>query len=254
VIDNTRNYDKINGMAEKSKRIEIIDAIRGFAVVMMVAHHALYNTTAFLGAPWWVYSNPVFNILQPFFVGLFVMVSGISSRFSKGNIERGAIVIVLAMIVTYVTVRMEMPIYFGILHKLGILMMFYGITRKFWDKIPAKTAPVLYITLILASIAARAFLSPTSDNLVISDLLSVLGWRQVGFTSYDYQPILPGIFIFLFGTWAGEYVKKGAFPKWFYDAKVPIFPSIGRKALAIYIIHQPILFSLTMLIAYLMSL
>lgn len=241
-------------MTETNRRIEIIDAVRGFAVVMMIAHHAFYNATTFLGAPWWVYSNPLFDILQPFFVGLFVLVSGISSRYSKDNIKRGAIVIVFAMIVTYVTSHMEMPITFGILHKLGTLMIFYGLTRKFWDKLPVKTAPILYITLILASIAARVFLSPTSDNLVIRDILSVLGWRQRGFTSFDYQPILPGIFIFLFGTWAGKYIKEGKFPNWFYEAKFPIFPAIGRKALMIYIIHQPILFSITMLIAYLMSL
>jgi uncharacterized membrane protein len=241
-------------MTETNRRIEIIDAARGFAVTMMVAHHALFNAMAFLGAPRWVYSNPVFDILQPFFVGLFVLVSGISSRFSKGNIERGAICIVFAMIVTYVTLRMEMPIFFGILHKLGLLMLFYGVTRRFWDKIPAKTALVVYIVLILASIAARMYLSPTSDNLVIRDIISVLGWRQLGFTSYDYQPILPGIFVFLFGTCVGKYIKEDKFPKWFYEARFPIFPKIGRKALMIYVLHQPILFSFTMLIAYLLSL
>jgi uncharacterized membrane protein len=240
-------------MVEKNRRIEIIDAVRGFAVVMMIAHHALFNAAAFLGAPWWVYSNTVFDILQPFFVGLFVLVSGISSRFSKGNVERGAIVLVFGVIVTYVTVRMEMPIYFGILHKLGVLIMFYGLTRKYWDKIGAKTAPIIYITLILACIAASVLLDPTSDNLVVRDILSVLGWRQRSFTSYDYQPILPGIFIFLLGTWAGKYIKEEKFPKWFYEAKFKIFPALGRKALMIYIIHQPILFSLTMLIAHLMS-
>jgi len=221
---------------------------------MMVAHHALFNATAFLGAPRWVFSNPVFDILQPIFVGLFVLVSGISSRFSKGNIERGAICIVFAVLVTYVTVRMDMPIYFGILHKLGLLMIFYGLTRKCWDKIEGKAAPILYISLILVSIAARFFLSPTSDNLVIRDMLSILGWRQPDFTSFDYQPILPGIFIFLFGTWVGKYIKEEKFPKWFYEAKFPLFPAIGRKALITYMLHQPVLFSLTMLIAYLLSL
>jgi len=241
-------------MTETNKRIEIIDAVRGFSVVMMVAHHGLFNAVAFLGAPSWMHSNPAFSVLQPFFVGLFVLVSGISSRFSKDNISRGAICLVLAMLVTYVTVRMEMPIYFGILHKLGTLMLFYGLTRKFWDKIPAKVAPGIFISLILASIAARMFLSPTSDNLVIRDLLSVLGFRQRGFVSFDYQPILPGLFIFLLGTWAGKFIKERKFPKWFYEKTVPVFPAIGRKALLIYIIHQPVLFGLTMLIAYLFSL
>jgi uncharacterized membrane protein len=240
-------------MEEKKKRIEIIDALRGFAITLMVIHHALYNTAVFLDAPWWLYSNPVFNALQAFFIGLFLLISGVSSRFSRGNIERGAIVIVIAVIITYVTVRMEMPIYFGILHLLGFLMIFYGLTRKLWDRIPRKIAPFIYIALIAISTLARIYLSPRSDNPVLSDLLSVLGWYQPGFVNFDKQVILPWIFVFLFGTWVGEYIREGRFPDWFYAMKVKFFPFVGRNALLIYVLHQPILFGITMVIAHFMS-
>ena len=238
-------------MEENKKRIEIIDALRGFAVTLMVVHHALYNVAVFLDAPWWLYRNPVFNVLQIIFIGLFILISGVSSRFSRGNIERGSIVIVIAVIITYITVRMEMPIYFGILHLLGFSMIFYGITRKLWDKIPGKVAVCIYIILIIASIAAKEYLSPSSDNLVVRDLLSILGWRQPGFINYDNQPILPWIFVFLFGTWVGLYIKEGKFPAWFYEVKIPFFPLVGRNALLVYILHQPVLYSITMCIKYL---
>ena len=240
-------------MEEKKKRIDIIDALRGFAITLMVIHHALYNFAAFLDAPWWIYKNPVFNVLQALFIGVFIVISGVSSRFSKGNIERGAIVIVIAVIITYVTVRMEMPIYFGILHLLGLLMIFYGLTRKLWDNIPGKIAPLIYTALIIASILARVYLSPSSDVPVFRDLLSILGWRQRGFINFDYQVILPWIFVFLFGTWVGEYIRKGKFPSWFYEIKIPFFPLIGRNALLIYVLHQPVLFGITMVIAYFMA-
>jgi uncharacterized membrane protein len=240
-------------MSETKKRIEIIDAIRGLSVTMMVAHHALYNCAAFLGAPWWLFRNPVFNVLQAVFIGLFISVSGVSSRFSRGNIERGSIVLVLAVIITYVTNRMDMPIYFGILHLLGTFMIFYGLTQKLWDKIPRKASLYLYIGLIITSVLARTHLSPTSDNVVIQDLLSVLGWRQPGFVNYDYQTILPWIFVFLLGTWAGLYIREGKLPKWFYETKVPFFPLVGRKALLVYVLHQPVLFGITMIILYFMD-
>jgi len=240
-------------MEEKKKRIEIIDALRGFAIALMVIHHALYNLAVFLDAPWWLYSNPIFNTLQVFFIGLFIVISGVSSRFSRGNVERGAIVIVIAVLITYVTVRMEMPIYFGILHLLGFLMIFYGLTRKFFDGIPRKIAPFIYIVLTILSSLARVYLSPSSDNPVISDLLSVLGWYQPGFVNYDKQVVLPWIFVFLFGTWTGEYIRENRFPARFYETKVPFFPFVGRNALLIYVLHQPILFGITMGIAYYMS-
>jgi len=235
-------------MEEKKKRIEIIDALRGFAITLMVIHHALHNAAAFLDAPWWVYRNPVFNVLQAVFVGLFILISGVSSRFSKGNIERGAIVITISVAVTYVTTRMDMPIIFGILHLLGFLMLFYGVTRKLWDGIPRKVAPFIYIALFIISIFARALLSPVSENLVLRDLLSVLGWKQQGFINFDNQFILPWIFVFLFGTWMGEYIREGKFPAWFYEAKTPFFPFVGRNALLVYVLHQPILYGAAMLI------
>ena len=42
---------------EKKKRIEIIDALRGFSVVLMVCHHFLYDLVEFLDAPEWFFSN-----------------------------------------------------------------------------------------------------------------------------------------------------------------------------------------------------
>jgi len=240
-------------MEEKKKRIEIIDALRGFAVTLMVIHHALYNSVAFLDAPSWFYYNPVFSVLQAFFVGVFIIVSGVSSRFSRGNLERGSIVIVIAVIITYITTRMYMPITFGILHLLGFLMIFYGLTRKLWDSIPNKIAPWIYLFLIAISTAARVYLSPVAHNLVTRDLLSVLGWRQPGYVSFDYQTILPWIFIFLLGTWMGEYIREGKFPKRFYEMKAPFFPTVGKNALLIYILHQPILYGISVGVQYLSS-
>ncbi|MDR2571319.1 MAG: DUF1624 domain-containing protein [Oscillospiraceae bacterium] len=235
---------------DKKKRIELIDALRGFAVSLMVIHHALYDMAAFLDAPWWLYRNPLFDFLQYIFVGVFIAVSGVSSRFSRGNVERGSIVIVIAVIITYITVRMDMPIYFGILHLLGLFMLFYGLSRRLIDKIPRRVAPFLYIALIIITALMRGFYSPVSDNPVIRDLLSVLGWRQQGFVSYDYQAILPWIFVFLFGTWAGKYIREGRFPTWFYEMKVPFFPLVGRNALLIYVTHQPVLYGVTMVILH----
>jgi len=231
-------------MKEKKKRIEIIDALRGLAVVLMVIHHLLYNLTAFLGAPWWLFSNPVFDVLHYIFAGLFIFLSGVSSRFSRGNVERGSIVIVLAVLITYVTNRMDMPIWFGILHMLGFSMVFFGLTQKFWDKVPKKAAPAVFISLIIASSLATAYIPLASENIWLRDALNVLGWSQPGFKTFDYFPLLPWIFVFLLGTWAGIYIRDRKLPGWFYEVKPPVFPAIGRKALLIYILHQPVLYAL----------
>lgn len=37
---------------ERPARIELMDALRGLAVCLMVLHHFLYDLCEFLGAPW----------------------------------------------------------------------------------------------------------------------------------------------------------------------------------------------------------
>jgi len=245
---------------EKKKRIEIIDGLRGLAVSLMVIHHMLYNLTAFLGAPWWVYSNPVFNFLQAVFIGVFLFLSGVSSRFSRSNIRRGLITLALAVVISTATYIIGMPIWFGILHLLGLCMLFFGATKKLLDLIPRKVSPVIFTLLITASALARQYLQPTSGHLWMRNLLYTLGWPQPGkfdinllpwqpgfvIGSFDYQPLLPWIFVFLLGTWAGIYISGRKLPDWFYEKKIPFFPIIGRKALLIYVLHQPVMYGIVM--------
>ena len=228
---------------ETRKRIEIIDALRGAAVVLMVIHHFLYDCVEFLDGPAWLFSNPVFDILHYLFAGLFIFLSGVSSRFSRSNIKRGLIVIAVAVVITIVTYLMKMQILFGILHLLGFSMVFFGLTRKFWDLIQGKYTAFVYLILIAAGAIVTGYID------INSEYLWMLGWTYPGFVSYDYFPILPWLFVFLLGTWAGIYIAEHRLPDGFYTFKVPLFPAIGRKALIIYILHQPVLYGLTMLIS-----
>jgi len=237
-------------MEKVNNRIEIIDALRGLSVLLMVAHHLLHNLVAFLGAPTWMFSNPVFDILQPFFAGVFIFLSGVSSRFSHSNIKRGLIAMAIAIVITVVTSFMNMPIIWGVLHLLAFCMLFYGLTSKIWDKIPEAVMPYLFVSLIIIGAISTSLISIMLTDPIpwIRDMVSILGWRQRGFISFDFFPIIPWLFVFLLGTWAGIPIKAGKLPQWFYNFTVPFFPMVGRKALIIYIIHQPILYGLIILI------
>lgn len=74
---------------ERPARIELMDALRGLAVCLMVLHHFLYDLCAFLGAPWWLFTNPVFDVLHYFFAGLFIS-SPASARISRAATSSAA--------------------------------------------------------------------------------------------------------------------------------------------------------------------
>ena len=234
-------------------RILAMDALRGLCVVLMCCHHFLYDLAAFLGAPWWIFTNPVLDVLHYFFAGCFILLSGVSSRFSRSNLRRGGKLLAVALALTAVTwlgdylggkLLGQEPgvlIVFGVLHLLAVCMLFYGFTHKLWDRLPD---PIMVILCVLGT-APTAKLA-NGVYLPRGKWLFPFGLITEGFYSADYFPLLPWVFVFLFGTWLGEKIRAGKLPERFYTFSVPFFPAVGRHALLIYILHQPALLLLTL--------
>jgi uncharacterized membrane protein len=221
------------------ERIQSVDALRGLCVVLMIGHHFLYDMVVFAGAPEWFFFNPSFTVLQPLFAGCFIMLAGVSSCFSRNNVKRGLRVLAAAIAVTTVSLLMRMPILFGILHFLGLAMVLYGLTHGLWENLPAKTL-LWFCALLLASSLLLLKLVE-----VKSHYLWLLGFTYEGFESVDFFPFLPWIFVFLFGTWLGRPLKERRLPAWVYTINPPLLPAVGRRAFIIYLLHQPVLYSLT---------
>ena len=237
--------------SSNKKRIDSIDAMRGLAVVLMVIHHFLLDLVLLCGAPWYLFSNPVFDFLHYIFAGLFVFLSGVTSRFSRSNLKRGAKCFAIAMALTLVTSLpvIDQPIRFGVLHLLGFSMLFYGIAGKALDKIPRIVMPFLYVALLLGS----QLLVTRTDIGGAARYLFMLGWLYPGFYSADYFPIFPWLFVFLLGTWAGIYIKERRLPNKFYTFTCLILPDIGRHAMIVYILHQPVFYGFIYGIKFLMG-
>ena len=225
---------------ERKKRIDAIDAARGLALVLMVIHHFLIDLVNLCGAPMWIFSNPVFDVLHYIFAGLFIFLAGLCCRFSHSNLRRGVICFAIAMVITVVSSLpiINDPIRFGVLHLLGFSMIFFALTHRAWDAIPRKVAPVIYVLMTVAS----AYLVAHTSIGNAARWLFPFGWTYKGFYTADWFPIFPWLFVFLLGTWAGLYVTERKLPERFYTFTCPVLPQIGRRSLLIYVLHQPILY------------
>ena len=222
-------------------RIKSLDALRGLCVILMCFHHLFYDLVVFLGAPAWLFTNPVFDVLHYLFAGLFILLSGISSRFSRSNLRRGGKLLAVSLALTAVTLLIDMVtermwgyaigvrILFGVLHMLSLCMLFYGLFGRWLDRLPDWFAPFFYVLMVVMT-------------------AGLFGYLREGFYSADYFPLLPWLFVFLFGTWLGGKIRQGKLPGWLYTADVPFFSKVGKRALLIYILHQPLLAGLTFLI------
>jgi uncharacterized membrane protein len=71
--------------------------------------------------------------------------------------------------------------------------------------------------------------------------------------SADYFPMLPWIFVYAAGIFVGKLAKAGKFPKALYKSRVPVFGWMGRHALILYIVHQPVIYGVCLLIQALVS-
>lgn len=83
-----------------SRRIPLLDALRGLSILLMVAYHAGYDLVAGGYIPDGVLYNPLLDSLVILFAGTFILLAGISSRFSRNNLRRGLLTLGCAIIVT----------------------------------------------------------------------------------------------------------------------------------------------------------
>ncbi len=249
-------------MKEGFKRIYFLDELRGFALLAMVVHHALYDVGFVLGYGWGYAAFDFLCLFQPLFWGIFIITSGICSRLSRNTVKRGVIVLACGLAVTLVT-AVIMPligitgaeIYFGILSCLGCCMIISGVLMKPLEKLNLLAGAAISILLFLLfySVGSGSLLFgliKLPQALYSTNLLMPLGFYKEGFFSADYFPLLPWLFMFMFGAFLGGYAKTGAFPQTLYKSRSKALQAIGRNSLWVYLLHQPILYAIMYMISF----
>lgn len=244
-------------------RIFFLDEVRGFAVACMVFYHAFFLLGGVFGIEAGEKLMNFFMPVQPLFAAIFILISGISCRLTHNNLRRGIRLLLIAAGFTLVTAYIcpllgldGLAIYFGILHFLSVSMLIFSALRKLLDK----TEPHWGLLLCVFLYAFTAGISEGTlsfGNLIVFNLpdalynynfLAPLGIYSPTFSSADYFPLFPNIFIFLTGSFLGVWAKEGKFPSSLYASRCPFFGAIGRKALVIYVIHQPLIFAVVYVI------
>jgi uncharacterized membrane protein len=219
-------------------RIWEIDMARGILVIIMIIFHILFNLEYFYEMPV-NYSQGYINMLGSIGASIFILISGISTFFSRNSFRRGLLVFSVAIFINLATYifNSEEYIVFGILHLISICMLISPVLKKlnkFW-------LLILMAVLILISIAL-------SNVKVDNNYFFMFGLTNEDFTSLDYYPLLPWSLFFVAGIFLGKTIyrdKKSIFP---FQVKDNFISLLGRHSLVIYVVHQPVILAIMSLI------
>lgn len=231
------------------KRNYNLDKWRGLTIISMVLFHLMYNINYYWHIAW--YDDTLLNkIWQLSIACSFFIISGITSNFLSAdkNIKRGIKTSLIAFAITLATyiAAPDQFILWGVLNGLGASMIITGLIQKFTNISP-KCSLIFLILFVITYKIPRGVLYTNSFFKSMYELnFFYLGFPSADFHSSDYFPIIPWIFIYLFGfIWEKDLKNKNFYGKY---GRENILSKIGKYAMPIYLAHQIILYPLVTLI------
>lgn len=223
-------------------RIDAVDAARGVALVAMAAYHALWDA-GFVGlTPENLALSGPGRDAARLIAGAFLMLSGVGLVLAhRGGVRprpflrRLAVVAGAALAVTVVTwlAFPETYVFFGVLHCIaatGVLAL------------PFLRAPVA-VTLAASAAAFAAPLLLTGPAFD-APALAFFGLGTRVPATNDYVPLLPWFGAVLAGVAAGRLARPASERRPLAGRAWRPLLWAGRHSLAIYLVHQPVLFAL----------
>ena len=233
-------------------RLWQVDALRGIAIVMMVVYHLMWDLRGLAGYDINVYTG-FWHSWQQVTANLFIGIVGVSLTLSYGRARkkggkssarwgqyamRGAVVFSWGLVVSIVTYAFDPSHYvrFGILHLIGFsIIIAYPFLRFRWFNL------ILGILLLLLGRIIPLF---GLEN----PWLGWLGLTASSRPAFDYFPLIPWFGVVLIGIFIGNtFLRNGAGTPTMnrHGDESPttsrLLRLLGQNSLLIYLIHQPIL-------------
>ncbi len=240
------------------KRYTVLDALRGLWVVAMVIYHTLWDLVYMfdVNIPW--FGSTTAHIFQLSIRWAFILISGFSWHLGSKKLKRSLIVMGASIVISLVTFifTYDARILFGVLSLLGVSMLM-AIPL---DKLFSKVHPVLGICLmsalfVLTYNVPRGYIGvgdfeffELPSILYFNNITACFGFPPRGFYSADYVPLIPWVFMFFIGYFLYLFFKKHNILRFLASFRVKPLEFIGRHSLIIYMVHQPLVYAILLLI------
>ncbi len=230
------------------RRLAIVDALRGLALLAMVAYHACWDLVLFGLAAFALYDDPIWLSFRTAVASGFLFLVGVSlvlaRRAGHSSIWLVRRFIVLAACAAGISLASLVfapasPVHFGILHHIAMASLVGWVL-----------VPVPRWVLVAGGVAAWSLPEVVSHSVFDTRWLDWIGLATRFPNSVDFVPLLPWGGAVLFGLAVGKSLD-GLSVRWpglaaWQPAQMPgrALVWLGRHSLVLYLVHQPVLMAL----------
>ena len=249
-----------------------LDALRGLAIFMMVLHHLIFDLRYMLDLDVFAFQESAWfqHLLRPFFVAVFLIVSGICCSFSRSNFRRGLRMLAAAGVLTVASYFLDawtgetVVIYFNVIHIIAAGTLLFALLEVRDRRAEARGgrecrsggrelrsglsiligAALLFLYGVLPVFQTDGGVWRLPLGLMTDNGLPAMA---------DYLPLIPWLGFFFIGAAIGRIYYRcraslfaGAPDRLVHTLRPLTF--LGRHALVVYLLHQPIVLGLLLLL------
>jgi uncharacterized membrane protein len=229
----------------RQSRYAIFDVIRGTAILMMIVYHFSWDLTFFGLADFQIFTDPWWIWFANVIVIMILGVMGVSQVMARQRsfkitvfARRFAKIASAAAAVSLATWFMDPGTYvfFGILHHIAVASVLIA-------------GAILLPSVVLIALAAVILAAPFYfvHEIFSPDWMLWLGLSPSAAAAVDYVPLAPWFAVPVLGIVVGRwfFLRGFAAALLAWNPQGPLMRTVrfaGRHSLAVYLIHQPVLY------------
>ncbi len=244
-----------------NKRYDLIDTLRGLAIISMIAFHTCWLMNHFgLGITTDTLFGPVFMAWERSICISFITIAGFSFSLGHRHFRSGLIVFLLGAIITVVTCIFlpQIRIVFGVLTFIGsATLLMIPIDKAIGDKVVRSVRTciigfVINLVLFLTTYNINKeylgfmpyFAVRLPAGLYKGYFMTYLGFMEPGFFSTDYFSLIPWFFIYICGYFLHKIITASRKGVRIISCGIPGIRVLGRHSLPVYVIHPIVIYVL----------